>query len=197
MPPEITPTSIEPTPAKPHVPLLELLVVFLRLGILAIGGGVQAFMYRDLVEIKKWISEKEYLTGFAIAQVLPGANPVNLALYFGLQLRGGPGASAAVLGMVVPAFCIILAMGFAYRQFAGHSAVHFILVGVASVGVAATLAQGIKIAKRIDRDWLTIAAAVITFAAVGIFRLPMVPVVLVVVPLAILLFYLMERRRAG
>jgi chromate transporter len=197
MPPETPPNITEPTRARPYVPLLELLAVFLRLGILAIGGGVQAFMYRDLVETKKWIDEKAYLTGFAIAQVLPGANPVNLALYFGLQLRGGPGATAAVLGMVVPAFCIILAMGYAYRQFAGHPAVHFILVGIASVGVAATLAQGIKISRRLDRDWVTIAVAVATFAAVGIFRLPMVPVVLVVVPLSILLFYVMERRRAG
>jgi chromate transporter len=197
MPPETPPNNADPAPAKPHVPLLALLVVFLKLGILAIGGGVQAFMYRDLVEIKKWIDEKAYLTGFAIAQVLPGANPVNLALYFGLQLRGGPGATAAVLGMVVPAFCIILAMGYAYRQFAGHPAVHFILVGVASVGVAATLAQGIKISRRLDRDLVTIAVALITFATVGIFRLPMVPVVLVVVPLSILLFYVMERRRAG
>ncbi|MEA2951132.1 MAG: hypothetical protein QOJ96_652, partial [Alphaproteobacteria bacterium] len=62
MPSEILPSdTTEPIAAKPHVPLLELLGIFLRLGILAIGGGVQAFMYRDLVEIKKWISEKEYL----------------------------------------------------------------------------------------------------------------------------------------
>lgn len=197
MPPDTSLNSTEPVSAPPHVPLLELLGVFLRLGILAIGGGVQAYMYRDLVEIKKWIDEKAYLTGFAIAQVLPGANPVNLALYFGLQLRGGPGATVTVLGMVVPAFCIILAMGYAYRQFAGHPAMHFILVGVASVGVAATLAQGIKISRRMDRNWVTIAVALATFVTVGIFRLPMVPVVLVVVPISILLFYVMERRRAG
>ncbi len=189
--------STEPVSAKPHVPLLELLGVFLRLGILAIGGGVQAFMYRDLVEIKRWIDDKAYLTGFAIAQVLPGANPVNLALYFGLQLRGGPGASVAVLGMVVPAFCIILAMGYAYRQLASYPATHFILVGVASVGVAATLAMGIKVSRKLERDWLTIAVALVTFATVGILRLPMVPVVLVVVPLSIVLAYVMERRRAG
>lgn len=181
--------------AKRHVPLLELLGVFLRLGILAIGGGVQAYMYRELVDIKRWIDEKAYLTGLAIAQVLPGANPVNLALYFGLKLGGGLGATVAVLGMVVPAFCIILAMGFTYRQFAQHPATHYILLGAASVGVAATLAQGIKISRRMDRDWVTIGVGVVTFVAVGLLRLPMVPVVVVVVPLSIVLFYVMERRR--
>jgi chromate transporter len=192
-----TPAKAEEAPAKHQVSILELLGVFLRLGILAIGGGVQAYMYRELVDIKRWIDEKAYLTGLAIAQVLPGANPVNLALYFGLKLGGGLGATAAVLGMVVPAFCIILAMGFAYRQFAQHPATHFILLGAASVGVAATLAQGIKISRRMDHDWITIAVAAVTFVTVGLLRLPMVPVVVVVVPLSILVFYMMERRRAA
>jgi chromate transporter len=177
------------------VPLLALFVIFLKLGILAIGGGVQAFMYRDLVEVKRWIDDKAYITGLAIAQVLPGANPVNLALYFGLKLHGGMGAAAAVFGMVVPAFCIILTAGYAYRQLAHFPATHFILLGVASVGVAATLSMGAKIAKRLDRDWATIVVGLATFVAVGVFRLPMVPVVLVVVPLSILIFYVTERRR--
>jgi len=194
MPPD-TPAKA-PDTAPQYVPILELLGVFLKLGILAIGGGVQAFMYRDLVEVKRWIDDKAYLTGLAIAQVLPGANPVNLALYFGLKLHGGLGATAAVLGMVVPAFCIILIMGYTYRQLAQYPATHFILLGVASVGVAATLSMGIKIAKRLDRDWMTILIALVSFGAVGVLRLPMVPVVLVVVPASVVLFYVMERRRA-
>src|SRR5262245_52836361 len=111
------PAASPPASTQPaHVPLFELFVIFLKLGTLAIGGGVQAFMYRDLVEVKKWIDDKAYVTGLAIAQVLPGANPVNLALYFGQKLGGGAGATLAVLGMVVPAFCIILTAGYAYRQ---------------------------------------------------------------------------------
>ena len=162
--------SASPPPAPTqtaHVPLFELFIVFLKLGTLAIGGGVQAFLYRDLVEVKKWITDKDYVVGLAIAQVLPGANPVNVALYFGKKLGGGPGAIAAVFGMVVPAFCIILSAGYAYRQLQHYPATHFILLGLA------------------------------TFIAVGVMRWPMVPVVCVVVPLSIFIFYMMERRRAG
>jgi len=189
-----------PTPDVPtqpaHVPLFELFLIFLKLGSMAIGGGSQAFMYRDLVEVKKWIDDKAYVTGLAIAQVLPGANPVNLALYFGKKLGGGPGAIAAVFGMVVPAFCIILMVGYAYRQLSVYPATHFILLGAAAVGVAATLAMGIKIAKKIDRNWATVLLALSTFLAVGVLRFPMVPVVCVVVPLSIFIFYMMERPRA-
>jgi chromate transporter len=189
------PTPTPAAPARsPRVPLFELFVIFLKLGTLAIGGGVQAFMYRDLVEVKRWIDHKAYITGLAIAQVLPGANPVNLALYFGQKLHGGLGAIAAVLGMVVPAFCIILVAGYAYRHLAQYPATHFILLGAAAVGVAATLAMGMKIAKRLDRNWATIAIGLVTFGAVGVLRLPMVPVVGVVVPLSVFIFYLIGQR---
>jgi chromate transporter len=127
--------------------------------------------------------------------VLPGANPVNLALYFGQKLGGGPGAIAAVFGMVVPAFCIILAVGYAYRQLQGYPATHFILLGAAAVGISATFAMGFKIVKKLDRNWATILIGLSTFVAVGVLRFPMVPVVAVVVPLSILIFYMREQPR--
>jgi len=196
MPAEIPPSTPEPSPAKPHVSLPALFVVFLRIGILSIGGGFQAYLYRDLVD-SKWIDPKEYLVGFAVAQLLPGANPVNLALYFGLKLRGGPGATAAVLGMLVPSFCIILLLGFAYRQLAAYPVTHAILIGVAAVGIGATLAMGIKISARLDRSWSSIVVALVTFAAVGIFRIPMVPVMAVMVPFSVGLAFVLGRPHAG
>jgi chromate transporter len=197
MPPDAFSPKPDAPPRAGYVPLFELFVVFLKLGTLAIGGGVQAFMYRDLVEVKKWIDDKAYVTGLAIAQVLPGANPVNLALYFGKKLGGGPGATAAVLGMVVPAFCIILTAGYVYRQLQHYPATHFILLGAAAVGISATLAMALKISTKIERNWVTIVIGLATLISVGVLRFPMVPVVCVVVPLSIFIFYMMERRRAG
>jgi chromate transporter len=128
---------------------------------------------------------------------LPGANPVNLALYFGLKLRGGMGATVAVLGMLVPSFCIILLLGFAYRQLSTYPVTHAILVGVAAVGIGATLAMGIKISARLDRTWASILVALVTFAAVGIFRLPMAPVMAVMVPVSVGLAFMLGRPHAG
>ncbi len=183
--------------APAHVPLVELFIVFPKIGTLAIGGGGQAFLYRDIVEVKKWVSDKDYVVGLAIAQVLPGANPVNLAVYFGQKLGGGMGSIAAVFGMVVPAFCIILAAGYAYRQLQQYPATHFVLLGAAAVGISATLAMSFKISAKIERNVATIALGLATFIAVGILRFPMVWVVCVTVPLSILYFYVMERRNAG
>jgi chromate transporter len=172
-----------------HIPALSVLGVFLKIGVMAFGGSTQAWMHRAIVEDRAWLSEREFLSGFTIAQVLPGANPVNLALYLGLKLAGGLGATAAVLGMVLPAFCIILVMGLLYRAFGDYPTTHAVLTGVACVGIGATLSVGVKVALRLDRDLLTLIIALSTFAAVGIFRISMVPVVAVAVPLSIVAAY--------
>jgi chromate transporter len=133
------------------------------------------------------------MAGLAIAQVLPGANPVNLALYLGLKVRGTAGAVAAVLGMVIPAFCIIMLMGFAYRQLSGFPVTHFVLGGVAAAGVGATLSVGTKVASKLPKDLVLVAIALAVFVTVGVLKWPMVPVVLVAVPLSIGFVYFSER----
>src|SRR5258707_4363171 len=109
----VRPASTESgLPARPAVGLLALLGTFVRLGTLTFGGSVQAWVHREVVERLGWIDDKAFLSGLTVAQVLPGANPVNIALYVGLQLRGGAGAAVAVFGMIVPAFCLTLCLGY-------------------------------------------------------------------------------------
>src|ERR1700686_4705949 len=83
----------ESDPFKPAVGLLQLLGTFVRLGALTFGGSVQSWVHREVVERLGWIDNKAFLSGLTVAQVLPGANPVNIALYVGLKLRGGAGAA--------------------------------------------------------------------------------------------------------
>ena len=97
--------------AKRPPTLGQILLTFLKIGGSAFGGGTQALVFRETVDRRGWMTEKEFLTGQALSQVLPGANPVNVALYVGLRLRGGMGALTAVMGMIIPAFTIIMAMG--------------------------------------------------------------------------------------
>src|SRR5882757_186502 len=140
---------------QPTVGLLPLLVTFVRLGTMTFGGSVQSWVHREVVERLGWIDNKSFLSGLTVAQVLPGANPVNIALYVGLQLRGAVGAAVAVLGMIVPAFCMIMLLGFFYRSYGHLGAVHFVLLGLAAAGVGATLTMGVRVARRLQRDLLT------------------------------------------
>jgi chromate transporter len=172
-------------PQKASASLADVFWVFLKIGALAFGGSSQAMIHREMVERRGWIDNEAFLAGMAIAHVLPGANPVNLALYMGMKARGGAGAIVAVTAMIIPAFCIIMLMGFVYRQSAGLPITHFILGGVAAVGIAATLAMGAKTVSKLPRNLATFAIGIAVFLAVGVLRWPMLPVVAVAVPLSI------------
>ncbi len=160
-------------------------MVFSRVGITSFGGSTAAWLYRELVQRRGWLDEEHFVTALTICQVLPGANPVNLSIYVGSQLRGGIGGAAAAFGMVMPPFCIILMLGYFYSRFGGSPVVHAVLGGLAAVGVGMTLFIGVKLAGQVRRP-IPILIAVAIFIAVGVLRWPMIPVVvLVLTPLSI------------
>lgn len=179
---------------RPAVGLFDLLRTFLRLGAMTFGGSVQAWVHREVVQRRGWLDDKAFLSGLTVAQVLPGANPVNIALYVGLQLRGAAGAAAAVLGMVVPAFCVILCLGYLYGRYGHGQEVHFVLGGLAAAGVGATLAMGVKVARALPRDVMAPLTALVVFAIVGVLRWPMIPVVLAVTPVSVAWAFVLERK---
>jgi chromate transporter len=179
---------------RPPVGLSQLLATFVRLGTMTFGGGVQSWIHREVVQRLRWLDDKSFLSGMTVAQILPGANPVNMALYVGLQLRGGVGAAVAVFGMLIPAFCTTLILGALYRNYGHLAVVHFVLAGMAAAGVGATLTMGIKVARRLPRNFVTVLIAITVFALVGVLRWPMIPIVAVMVPLSIALAFVAERK---
>lgn len=180
--------------SRPAVGLPRLLATFVRLGTVTFGGGLQSWIHREVVDRLGWIDDDTFLSGLTMARVVPGGNGVNVALYVGLRLRGAMGAAAAVLGLVVPAFCVILCLGYLYRRFGHLAAVHFVLTGLAAAGVGATLTMGIKVGRRLPRDIGTALVAATVFALVGVMQLPMIPVVLALIPISVGLALLAERR---
>jgi chromate transporter len=188
--------SDQPADEKPSIALPTLLILFINIGLMSFGGSTMAWMHREFVEKRKLLDDHGFITGLTIAQVLPGANPVNLALYLGMQVRGKLGAAVAVLGVVLPAFCVILIMGYLYRTYGEYKTTHLVLGGVAAAGVGATLAMGVKLASRVMIRLIPAAIAIFTFVVVGVLRWPLVPVVCVMVPLSILQAYLLGKREA-
>ncbi len=176
------------------VGLPRLLATFVRLGTVTFGGGLQSWIHRETVVRLGWIDEDTFLSGMTVARVVPGANGVNVALYIGFKLRGAMGATAAVLGMIVPAFCMILCLGYLYRRFGHLAPVHFVLAGLAAAGVGATLTMGVKVGRRLPRDLQTSLIGVAVFALVGVLRLPMIPVVLGIIPISLGLALFAERK---
>jgi chromate transporter len=184
-----------PLAKKHNVRLPTLMAVFFRVGVTSFGGSTAAWVHREIVEKHGWLDEEGFLTALTVAQVLPGANPVNLSLYVGSMLRGGLGGAAASIGLVGPAFCIILMLGMLYSYFGNTPLAHAVLGGLAAVGVGMTLMVGVKMTKSV-RDLIQAAIAALIFVAVGVLDWPTIPVVLVAAPLSIGIQFVAAKRRA-
>ncbi len=189
----------EPAPpdggsTQPFVGLWELFFAFFRLGLMTFGGAVQSWLRRDIIQRRKWLDDDAFVTGIGMATVLPGANPVNMSLYLGMRIRGGIGGVVAVVGIVLPAFCVILLLGLAFQRLIGFPIVHFVLAGLAASGVGVTFYTALGVAGRLPRDVFNIAIGILVFVASAILRLPMVPIVAISVPLSIGYAYLQVKR---
>src|SRR5258707_2338446 len=96
--------------------LKDLLIYFVKLGTWGFGGPVAlvGYMYRDLVETRKWISEDDYKEGLALAQLAPGPLAAQLGIYMGYVHYRLRGATLAGIAFVLPSFFMVVALGWAY-----------------------------------------------------------------------------------
>jgi chromate transporter len=177
-----------------RVRLISLLGLFLRLGAANFGGGNRAWVHREVVERRKWLDEPEFMSGFTISTLLPGSNPVNLALYVGQRLCGGVGAACAVVGMIAPAFALLLISGYLYRHFGTLDSVHFVLGGITAAAAGASLSVSVKMARRMPMNVVAVVLALTAFIAVGVLHWPLIPVLLALMPVSVGWAYFEERR---
>jgi len=147
-------------------------------------GGVLAVVQREMVEKKRWLTADEFLEDWAVAQVLPGPNVINLALMIGDRYFGLRGAIAAVAGMLTVPLVVILALAVLYAQFAGNPQVAGALRGMGAVAGGLIAATGIKLIPALRRHPLgfgiCLGFVAIVFGAIAVARLPLGWVLLVV-----------------
>ena len=181
------------TAARPAVGLAAIFFVFLRVGLLSFGGGLSGWIYQEVVERRAWLTAEDFLSGLALAQVLPGINVTNLAIYIGQRLAGVPGALLGLVGLLLGPFFVVIGAAAVYDRIAGVAWLHDFLDGMAAAAIGLLLSVGLKAAQREAQRPALFVVALATFAAVGLLRWPLVPVVLCLVPLGVALAW---KRRA-
>jgi chromate transporter len=115
----------------PSPSITAIFLVFFRIGLLSFGGGLSGWMFREVVLLRHWLDEDEFLSGMALGQILPGANVANLTIFIGQRLRGLAGAAAGLFGLLVGPFFAVLARSAVRRP----SAALAFLATFAAVGV--------------------------------------------------------------
>ena len=174
---------IKPEPSDPPRPqsLADLFISFTLLALQGFGG-VLAVVQRELVEKKRWMTREEFVEEWAVAQIMPGPNVVNLSLMIGSRYFGFKGAMAALAGMLLAPLMIVLLLALSYAQFAGHPGVQGALRGMAAVAAGLIAATGLKLFGALQKNILglklCIALGTLCFIAIALLRWPLAYVLL-------------------
>lgn len=160
------------------VPIIDIFGVFARIGLLSFGGGMSGWVYREVVQTRAWLSEEEFLSALAISQILPGTNISNLAVCVGQKLRGITGAAAALIGLLIGPFFAVIGLANVYDTVKTMPWVQSVLDGVTAAALGMLILICYRSARHSARGLPSIVAFAVTFLAIGIFRMPMIPVVI-------------------
>jgi len=177
--PNTAPATERPRPESPR----DLFVSFNWLALQGFGG-VLAVVQRELVEKKQWLTPDEFIEDWAVAQVMPGPNVINLAMMIGDREFGLRGALAALAGMLAVPLCVILVLAVLYAHFAAVPQVAAALRGMGAVAGGMIAAIGIKLVPQLRKHPLGFAVCLVgvllVFLAIAVLHIALGWVLLVV-----------------
>jgi chromate transporter len=172
-----------PAPAGP-VAFADALRFWLKLGFISFGGpaGQIAVMHRELVEGRRWISERRFLHALNYCMLLPGPEAQQLATYIGWLMHRTVGGIAAGALFVLPSLLLLIGLSWVYVAFGQVGWVAGLFYGikpaVAAIVLHAVWRIGSRTLKRPSQAPLLWAIAIASFIAIAVLKVPFPWVVL-------------------
>jgi chromate transporter len=160
--------------------LSELTRTFARIGVMSFGGPAAqiALMHREVVDQRKWVSEKDYLSALSFCMLLPGPEAMQLATWIGWRSHGTVGGLIAGGLFVLPGALVVLALSVLYAGLGDLPLVAALFTGVQAAVVAVVIEALIRVSKRALKTRTHRAIAVAAFLALSVFALPFPLVIL-------------------
>ena len=125
----------------------KLFLSFLVIGAVSFGGGYGMIsIVRDTVLANGWLSESQFVNFIAVSESTPGPLAVNMATFIGSSQAGLLGSLVATVGVILPAFIIILLISIALKSLIKHPAVTATLNAVRPCTVALILSTALILA---------------------------------------------------
>lgn len=170
----------EPPAQRPHTKT-ELFLTFSSIALQGFGG-VLTIIQREMVDKRRWLSNKEFAEDWAVSQILPGGNVVNLCIILGNRYFGWRGALAALAGILLPPLVIVLLLATLYNQYVYLPEVAGAVRGMGAAAAGLIGAVSLKMLSGLKRNEMGVgvctALIAMTFIAVGLLRWPLVYVVI-------------------
>ncbi|MBK7530460.1 chromate efflux transporter [Piscinibacter sp.] len=158
----------------------EALRFWLKLGFISFGGpaGQIAIMHTELVERRRWISEKRFLHALNYCMVLPGPEAQQLATYIGWLMHRSWGGIVAGALFVLPSLFILIALSWIYLRFGDVPLVAGIFFGIKPAVTALVLHAAHRIGSRALKNRWMWGIAALAFVAIFAFDTPFPAIVL-------------------
>ncbi len=165
----------------PAITLSDAFKFWLKLGCISFGGpaGQIAMMHQELVEKRRWISEKRFLHALNYCMLLPGPEAQQLATYLGWLLHKTVGGIMAGLLFILPSLLLLIILSWVYVRFGQLPAVASLLYGIKPAVTAIVLAAAQRIGARALKNKLMWGLATLSFIAIATLNTPFPVIVLV------------------
>lgn len=149
-----------------------IFLAFLKMGALAFGGvySMLAFFQRELVDRRGWMDQDGFADAVSIGQMTPGPPIVNTGVFVGYSLRGVPGALAAVAGLVLPGFFLVIGIGFVYVEYRDLPVVVSVLRGIGAAVIGLLLSVVYRLGRSAVRAPFDMALVVGSLALIALFK---------------------------
>ena len=159
---------------------LELLISFVKIGFLTIGGGyvMLPMMQSELIDKKHWITEEELLDYYAVGQSTPGIIAVNVATFVGYKKAGVTGGIVATLGSSSPSLIIITALAGVIQSIDQYPNVQKAMSGI-NVAVCALITDAtLNFIKKGVKNFVTLLVLLASFLLIYYVKVPSYLIVL-------------------
>lgn len=131
----------------------QLFLSFLKIGAFTFGGGYAMIpiIEREVIDRRGWVARADFLDLLTLAQSAPGPISLNTAVFVGYKLRGIGGALAALAGIVLPSFVIILLIALFFNEIRHNAWVDAAFRGMRPAVVALIVAPVLSLARGMHR----------------------------------------------
>lgn len=156
------------------VPFRDALLFWLKLGFVSFGGpaGQISLMHQELVERRRWISERRFLHALNYCMLLPGPEAQQLATYIGWLMHRTWGGIVAGVLFVLPSLLILVILSWVYVAYGNTALVAGLFYGIKPAVTAVVVQAAWRIGSRTLKNWRLMAIALVALLAILLLGIP-------------------------
>lgn len=176
--------------------LLELFIVFFKLGAFTIGGGIAMLplLQNTLINEKKWFTKEEFMDIVAVCQSLPGVVAINMATYVGYKKKGLIGSIVSTFGVTIPSFIMILIIAKFITSLGDNGVLMGAMAGLRAAALGMVVVALIQLMPAAIKNKWAMLAAIVAFVLIAILKVNTAYVILLFALLGIAVTFAGSRK---